>query len=125
MKQNEFMAWLEGFLYDKVKLGAADINLINMKLDIVNPEGYNLGYLPSPYTYPGMQGIEGAKIKDVEFIKENYEELMMKYAPDVDMLNVIDEGMLIGIMFGETMFLTWGEVESFIQERKSYDEGNH
>ena len=31
MKQNEFIAWLEGFLYDKVKLGAADINLIQIK----------------------------------------------------------------------------------------------
>ena len=97
MKQNEFIAWLEGFLYDKVKLGAADINLIQIKLEESTPQGHNLGYYPDPYTYPGMQGIEGAKIKDVEFIKENYEELMMKYAPDVDMLNVIDEGMLIRI----------------------------
>ena len=125
MKQNEFLAWLEGFLYDKVKLGVADINLIQTKLEDANPEGYSLGYLPSPYSYPGMQGIGEVKDNDLSYIKDNYEELMNKYAPDVDILNVIDAGMLIGAMFGETIFLTWGEVESFIQERKSYDEGNH
>ena len=37
MKQNEFIAWLEGFLYDKVKLGAADITgMINYKNDKIN-----------------------------------------------------------------------------------------
>ena len=125
MKQNEFMAWLEGFLYDKVKLGAADINLIQTKLEEANPEGYSLGNVPSPYSYPGMQGIGEVKDGDLSYIKDNYEELMNKYAIDVDVLNVIDAGMLVCYSFGGVQFLNWGEVESFIQERKSYDEGNH
>lgn len=123
MNKSEFMAWLEGFLYDKVRLGISEIELIQDKLMDATQETYSLGNYPNPYVCPGINN-EGIKPSEVEFIKDNYEELFEKYANDVDIVSVQDEGMTLDNAFGEMMFLGWDEVKSFIEERMSYEKDN-
>ena len=83
MKQNEFIAWLEGFLYDKVKLGAADINLIQVKLEESTPQGHTVGYYPDPYSYPGMVGIESVKSANLNVNQDKLVQEMEDYAKAV------------------------------------------
>jgi len=124
MKQNEFIAWLEGFLYDKVKLGAADINLIQVKLEESTPQGHTVGYYPDPYSYPGMVGIESVKSANLNVNQDQLVQEMEDYAKDVDIVNIIEDGMLVCDAYGDNHFLDWDEVDAFIEERKMYDEGD-
>lgn len=133
MEQNDFIYWLVGFTENKNTLSLVEMDIVKEKLEEVIDEGinrdYSLGYFPSPfstfdnnspYTYPGMQGID--KIKDMDL---NIDQLMMdmdEYAKDVDVLNAIEDGLYMCDAYGGGQFLTWNEVKTFIDNRKRLSE---
>ena len=119
MEQREFIAWLEGFLHDKVKLGISDIELIKNKIFEATPTGHTIGYYPDPYLYPGMIGVD--KVKNEVKISSTRELLddMKIVAKDIDITNVGDDGIHISDSFGESHFLTWDQVHVFVEDLKT------
>jgi hypothetical protein len=138
MEKNEFIYWLIGFTEDKNTLSLVEMDVVKEKLEDVLDAGinrdYNLGYFPnpfsgfvenSPYTYPGMAGIESVQRAALNLDQDQLVQEMEEHAKDVDIINIIKEGMYVCDSYGDDHFLDWDDVDAFIEERKMYDEGSH
>lgn len=109
MTQSEFIAWLEGFLHDKVMLGASDIDLIQTKIVESTPRGHSIGYYPDPF-----QNTMSENPIPSDLIQE-----MKLVAKDVDIIGQSCEGVYVCDSFGESTFMTYPEVKEFIENRKN------
>ena len=125
MNQNEFIYWLEGFLCNKVSMGASEVELIRNNIDKLNiTKTHTIGYYPDPYVYPGLVGVDVVKKTEDESLNKTQTILLCEFqneAKEMDVISYSKEGINVGDHFGETYFMNWVEVKQFLDTRRKLD----
>lgn len=124
MNKNEFVYWLEGFLCNKVKLGASEVELIRSNIEkLDNIKSHTIGYYPDPYTYPGLVGVDVVK-KSINSPNASQLDLLDEFGrmcKDMDIISYNKEGVTVSDSFGETYFMNYVEVKQFLDTRRKLD----